>query len=162
MEKQNDRRFFAGGRAVLHSFLIWKEQPDRNLIISIINLCIQCSVKDPHGIHLFDVCQLSGSIHLDPAVGKCMQNSSYCTWHGILTLHRNAWYHNKTASLLSFSCVNIFRFCIILRHDPDIFYAGTLISDTLDDFMICANDHFCTFIATDVIAVCFLFYMWPS
>ena len=72
MEKQNDRRFFAGGRAIFHGLFIWKEQPDGNLIISIINLRIQCFVKDPHWIHLLYVCQLPGGIHLDPTVGKCM------------------------------------------------------------------------------------------
>ena len=162
MEKQDHRWFFSGGGTVFHVLFCWKKQTDRHFIVSVINFRIQCPVKDSHRIHLLKICQLSGSLHFDPAIGKSMEHCPHGTWHSSFSPGRNARNYDWAASSVFFSCIDIFCFCFISSRNADLFHAGTPVGNPLQDLMICTDDHFRSLIAPDIISVFFLFYTWLS
>ena len=122
----------------------------------------QCPVKDPHRIHLLKICQLSGSLHFDPAIGKSMEHCPHGTWHSRFSPGRNARNYDWAASSVFFSCIDIFCFCFVSSRNADLFHAGTPVGNPLQDLMICTDDHFRSLIAPDIISVFFLFYTWLS
>ena len=120
------------------------------------------SCKDPHRIHLLKICQLSGSLHFDPAIGKSMEHCPHGTWHSSFSPGRDARNYDRAASSVFFSCIDILCFCFVSSRNADLFHAGTPVGNPLQDLMICTDDHFRSLIAPDIISVFFLFYTWLS
>ena len=162
MEKQDYRRFFAGSGTIFHGFFCWEKQTDRHFIVSIINLRIQRFVKNPHRIHLFDICQFSGSIYFYSTIRKGMENCPHSTWHNSIPSGRNTGNYDLAASSVFFSGIDIFCFSFILSGNADMFHTGAPVGNPFQNFMIRTDNYFRPLISPDVITVFFLFYTWSS